>query len=123
MILLHQIHPREWPGLALFGFAISTAGLGSWIVADTIRGLQVGWGLFCVGLIPIGVAAITSRLSLPARLLLPLGSLLFLETPLKYLLGERAGGTTILATFGLGWLAIALLLFLESDRTWRPKRS
>jgi hypothetical protein len=120
MVLLHQIHSREWSGLARFGFAISAAGLGLWIVGGTTRGLQIGWGLFCVGLISIGVAAIVTRLSLPPRLLLPLGSLLFLEVPLKYLLGERAGGTTILATFGLGWLAIGLLLLLESGRAQRP---
>lgn len=113
MALLHQSRAHKWPGLARFGFPISALGLVLWIVGDTIRELQVGWGLFCVGLIPIGVAAITNRLPLSIRLLLPMGSLLLLETPVKYLLGERTGGLTIFTAFGLGWLAVGFLLFLE----------
>lgn len=116
MVLLYRIHRREWPRLAKFGFAISVAGLGLWMVGGTLRELQVGWGLFCVGLIPIGVTAITKGLSLPVRVLLPLGSPLLLEAPLKYLLGERTGGLTIFAAFGLGWLVVSVLLFLEPDR-------
>jgi len=116
MVLLHQIHDREWRGLAGFGFAISAGGLSLWIFGGTIGGLQAGWGLFCAGLIAIGAGAIMNRLSLPARLLLPIGSLLLLEAPLKYLLGERTGGLTILSAFGLGWLAVGILLFRESYR-------
>ena len=146
LVLLHQIHAREWPGLAHLGFAISAVGLGLWVVGGTmreldisgikpdsvvgrfilevLRGPQAGWGLFCLGLVPIGAAAITKGLSLPVRLLLPLGSPLLLEAPLKYLLGERAGGLTILAAFGLGWLAVGILVLLENHGpSPRPKRS
>jgi hypothetical protein len=80
--------------------------------------------LFCVGLVPIGVAATTARLSLPMRLLLPIGGLFALGPPLKHLLGDQAGGMTVLAAFGAGWLATAILLFLESrGHVPRPKRS
>ena len=146
LALLHQIHAQEWSGLARFGFAISAAGLGVWIVGgamnalgllrvdsqstvtrfmlEVVRGPQAGWGLFCVGLVPIGVAATTARLSLPMRLLLPIGGLFALGPPLKYLLGDQVGGMTVLAAFGAGWLISAILLFLESKgRLPRPKRS
>ena len=73
-----------WPGIAQFGFIVSVVGLGSWIVGGTVNvfdlqatdpssiwgrfalGLiarpQPGWGLFSVGLIPIGLAATARRL-------------------------------------------------------------
>jgi hypothetical protein len=47
-------------------------------------------------------------------LLLPLGGLLLLGEPLKYFLGERTGGLTVLVAFGLGWLAIGALLLFEN---------
>ncbi len=123
MVLLHQMHAREWPGLARFGFAISALGLGLWIAGGTLRELQVGWGLFCAGLMAIGTGSIMKQLPVHARLLLPIGSLLFLEVPMKYLLGERTGGLTIFAAFGLGWLAVSILLFFQADRVTRPKPS
>jgi hypothetical protein len=89
---------------------------------------QPGWGLFSVGLIPIGLAAIRKRLSLPMQLLLPLGCLFILGPPLKSLLGERTGGLTVLIGFGVGWLAIAALLLSEAGdsepahRDWSRRR-
>ena len=58
------------------------------------------------------------------RLLLPLGSLLLLGEPLKYFLGQRTGGVTVLVAFGVGWLAIgALLLFETASRAGRDQSS
>ena len=138
LVLLHRMHPSTWPGIAQFGFIVSALGLATWIVGGTLRALDVqiadpdstwqrfalwliarpqpGWGLFSVGLIPIGFTAITNRLSVPMRLLLPLGAHFLLGEPLKYALGDRAGGVTILVLFGLGWLAIAALLLFENER-------
>jgi hypothetical protein len=131
------MHRERWPGLARFGFIVSVIGLGTWIVGGTLNGIgttfsdagsirtrfatelisqpQPGWGLFSVALIPIGVAAVKSRLPLSMRLLLPLGGLFLLGPPLKYVLDERNGGLTVLAVFGVGWLAIVALLLLEED--------
>jgi hypothetical protein len=136
LVLLYRIHAHEWPGIARLGFAISAIGVGLWIAGGTMNGLgvqgtesrsamgrfmlevlrgpQAGWGLLCVGLIPIGVAAFITRLSLPMRLLLPVGSLFVLGPPLKYLLGEQAGGMAVLVAFGVGWLAIGALLLAET---------
>ena len=129
LVLLHRIQRNRWPGLAQFGFVVSAAGLGLWTVGGTMNALglqapgleflaqpQPGWGLLCAGLIPIGFGAIRRRFSLPMRLLLPLGGLLFVGSPLKYLLGERAGGLTVLVGFGVGWLAIGVLLLSETRR-------
>jgi len=91
--------------------------------ADFIARPQVGWGLFSVGLIPIGVAAITRRLSLPVRLMLPVGGLFLLGEPLKYSLGERTGGVTVLVAFGVGWLAIGALLLFEAEPRARRDQS
>jgi len=130
LVLLHQIHKHVWPGIAQFGFIVSAIGLGVWIVGGTLNALgqqpaapiarpQVGWSLFCVGLIPIGFAAVRDGLSLPMRLLLPLGGLFLLGEPSKYLLGERTGGVTVLLAFGLGWLVIGALLLLGEPSTAR----
>jgi len=138
LALLRRMHANMWPGIAQFGFVVSAVGLGLWIVGGTLnelglqttdpgsvwgrfaRGLiaqpQPGWGLFSVGLIPIGLAAIKRRLSLPMRFLLPLGGLFVLGLPLKYFLGERTGGLTVLVAFGVGWLAIGALLLFETKR-------
>jgi hypothetical protein len=138
LVLFQRMHAGAWPVIAQFGFIVSALGLGTWIVGGTwnAAGLQItdadsvwgqfvlglitrpqpGWGLFSVGLIPIGFAAIRSRLSLPMRFLLPLGGCFLLGLPLKYVLGDRAGGLTILVLFGLGWLAIGALLLLETER-------
>ena len=138
LALLRRMHGDVWPGIARFGFIVSAIGLDSWIVGGTLNALglqttdpesvwgrfalgliarpQHGWGLFSVGLIPIGVAAIRRRLSLPMRYLLPLGGLLVLGPPLKYFLGERTGGLTVLVAFGVGWLAIGALLLFETQR-------
>ena len=120
LALLHRMHAGLWPWLAQFGFILSAVGLGVWIVGGTLNtfGLpiafiaqpQPGWGLFCVGLMTIGVAAIRGRLSLPIRCLLPLGGLFLLGEPLKYAFGERTGGLMVLLAFGAGWLAIGVLL-------------
>ena len=134
LALLHWIDRHMWPGIAQFGFIVSAFGLGLWMVGGTLNALgrhpadiiarpQPGWGLFSVGLIPIGLAAIRSRLSLPMRLLLPLGGLLLLGEPLKYFLGERAGGVTVLVAFGGGWLAIGALLLFETERHARRDQS
>ena len=141
LVLLRQIHGTMWPGVAQFGFVISAVGLGLWIVGGTLNELglettdsesvwgrfalgliaqsQPGWGLFNVGLIPIGLAAIRRRLSLPMRLLLPLGGLFVLGPPLKYFLGERTGGLAVLVAFGVGWLAIGALLLFETKQLTR----
>jgi len=134
LVLLYRMRAGMWPGIAQFGFVVSAAGLALWIVGgivneldlkvtdqesvwgrlalELIKGPQAGWGLFSVGLMPIGVAAIRGGLPLPLRFLLPLGGLFILGLPLKYFLGDRAGGLTVLAAFGAGWLAIgALFLF------------
>ena len=138
LVLLRQMHGNVWPGIAQFGFVISAVGLGSWIVGGTLNELglqttdpgsvwgrfalslvaqpQPGWGLFSVGLIPIGLAAIRRRMSLPMRFLLPLGGLFALGPPLKYFLGERTGGLAVLVAFGVGWLAIGSLLLFETKR-------
>jgi hypothetical protein len=138
LALLHRMHGHLWPGIAQFGFIVSAIGLGLWIVGGTLNALgpqsadpssvwkrfaleiiarpQAGWGLFSVGLIPIGLAAIRSRLSLPMRFLLPVGALLLIGPPLKYFLGERTGGLTVLVAFGMGWLAIGVLLVFETER-------
>lgn len=43
---------------------------------------------------------------------------------LEVVRGPQAGGLTILVTFGLGWLAVGILLLLESpDHSPRPKPS
>ena len=55
-------------------------------------------------------------MSLPMRFLLPLGGLFILGPPLKYFLGERTGGLTVLVVFGVGWLAIGALLVFETRR-------
>jgi len=145
LVLLYRIHANERPGIARLGLAISAAGLGLWIVGGTMSGLglrevesqsmmgrflleilrgpQAGWGLFCVGMLLIGVAAITARLSLAMRMLLPVGALFVLGLPLKYLIGDQAGGVTIFVAFGAGWLVIAIVLLLESKGACRPKRS
>ena len=139
LVLVHRIHRKNWPGLAQFGFVISAIGLGLWTIGGTMNALglqppgqeslwgrfarellaqpQPGWGLFCAGLMPIGLAAFRRRLPLPVQLLLPLGGLLVLGLPLKYVLGERAGGLTVLIAFGAGWLAIAALLLSEASET------
>jgi hypothetical protein len=150
LALFHRIHGNMWPGIAQFGFIVSAVGLGSWIVGgplnalglqatappsvwgrfalELIAGPQPGWGLFSVGLVPIGLAAIRGRLSVPMQLLLPLGCLFVLGTPLKYLLGERTGGLTVLIGFGVGWLAIGALLLSEAsesepaNRDWIRRR-
>ena len=131
------MHQSTWPGIAQFGFIVSAAGLGTWIVGGTLNALglrltaspsvwrrlaleliaqpQPGWGLFSVGLIPIGLAAIRRKWSLPMQLLLPLGCLFILGHPLKYLLGERTGGLTLLIGFGLGWLTVGALLLSEAS--------
>jgi len=129
LALLHRMHAGLWPWLAQFGFIISAVGLGVWIVGGTLNtfGLpitfiaqpQPGWGLFCVGLMTIGMAAIRSRLSLPMRCLLPLGGLFLLGEPLKYVLGEQTGGLTVLLAFGVGWLAIGALLSRDGSRQGR----
>jgi hypothetical protein len=138
LTLLHRIHTHHWPAIARFGFVISVVGLGLWIVGGTMNGLgvrgvepqsaggrfifevlrtpQAGWGLFGVGLIPIGVAGIANQRLRATRFLLPAGSLILLELPIKSVLGERPGGLAILTAFGLGWLAVATLLFVESKR-------
>lgn len=150
LALVHRIHGNMWLGIAQFGFIVSAAGLSWWIVGGTLNALglqatdppsvwgrfaleliarpQPGWGLFSVGLIPIGFAAIRSRLSLPMRLLLPLGCLFVLGPLLKNLLGERTGGLTVLIAFGVGWLAIGALLLSEAsesepaNRDWSRRR-
>jgi hypothetical protein len=132
LILLHRMHTPAWPGIAQFGFIVSAIGLVLWIVGGTLNALgqrltdviarpQIGWGLFCVGLMPIGVGAIRSRLSVWMRLLLPLGGLFLVGEPLKYLLGERTGGLTVLVAFGVGWLVIGLLLVVESHLQRKPE--
>jgi hypothetical protein len=118
--LIHQLHATVWPGIAQFGFVVSAVGLVLWMTGGAMSSfarllLQPGWGLFCVGLIPIGVGAIRQKLSLSMRLLLPLGCLFFFGPPLKYLLGDRAGGLIVLVAFGVGWLTIGALLLFESD--------
>ena len=134
LALLHRLPRHTWPGIAQFGFIVSAIGLGLWIVGGTLNALgqqpvdfiarpQVGWGLFSVGLIPIGLAAIRSRFSLSMRLLLPLGGLLLLGEPLKYSLGERTGGVMVLVAFGVGWLAIGALLLFETERHARDQSS
>jgi hypothetical protein len=65
------------------------------------------------------MAAFRSRLSLPMRCLLPLGGLFLLGEPLKYALGERTGGLTVLLAFGAGWLAIGALLLRDGSRQGR----
>ena len=137
LALLHQMRASAWPGIAQFGFIVSALGLATWIVGGTLSALDVqiadpdstwqrfalwliarpqpGWGLFSVGLIPIGFGAIKSQLSLPMRLLLPLGAHFLLGLPLKYIVGDRGGGLTILVLFGLGWLAIGVLLLFDRE--------
>jgi hypothetical protein len=83
---------------------------------------QPGWGLFSVGLIPIGLAAIRKRLPLPMQLLLPLGCLFVFGSPLKYVLGERTGGLTVLIGFGVGWLAVCALLLSEASQSQSANR-
>ena len=150
LALLRRMHENTWPGIAQFGFIVSAVGLGTWIVGGTLNALglqstdspsvwgrfalelitrpQPGWGLFSAGLIPIGLAAIRKRLSLPMQLLLPLGCLFILGPPLKSLLGERTGGLTVLIGFGVGWLAIGALLLSEAgesepaQRDWSRRR-
>lgn len=134
-----------WPPLAAFGFIVSACGLGLWLVGGALNALgvatapesiwarfalelisqpQPGWGLFCVGLIPIGLAAIRSRMPVPVRLLLPVGALFVLGAPLKYILGDRAGGVTVFVGFGIGWLVIGALLLCEtSSARESPQRS
>ena len=138
LALFYQMHGNMWPGIAQFGFIVSAVGLGLWIVGGALNELglqatdppsvwgrfaleliarpQPGWGLFSVGLIPIGLAAFSRKLSLSLQLLLPLGGLLVLGPPLKYVLGDRTGGLTVLIAFGVGWLAIAALLLFEAKR-------
>jgi hypothetical protein len=138
LALLHRLHAELWPGLAQFGFMVSASGIGLWIVGGTLNGLglqatdpesvsgwfalellsqpQPGWGLFSVGLIPIGLAAIRRGLSLSMQVLLPLGGLFVFGPPLKYVLGERTGGLMVLVGFGVGWLAVGALLLLETKR-------
>jgi hypothetical protein len=55
----------------------------------------------------------TRALSLPIRLLFPLGLLFLCGPPAKYVLGERAGGLVVLTAFAAGWLAIGVLLSFE----------
>jgi hypothetical protein len=129
LALLHQTHADLWPRLAQVGFIISAVGLGLWVVGGTLNtfGRQIaliaqpqpGWGLLCVGLMTIGLAAIRSRLSLAMRCLLPLGGLFLLGEPLKYVLGAQAGGLTVLFAFGAGWLAIGVLLLRDRSRQGR----
>jgi hypothetical protein len=135
LVSIYRMHANAWPGTARFGFIVSAIGLGAWIVGGTVNVLavtagsgsagarvalqlvaqpQTGWGLFNVGLVAIGVAAITKKLSPPLRLLLPIGSLFLLGEPLKYILGERTGGVTVLVAFGVGWLALSALLVLDA---------
>jgi len=127
LTLLHHLHGSMWPGIALFGFAVSAIGLVLWIAGGAMNALdlpapellaqpQPGWGMFSVGLIPIGLGAIRRRLSLPMRLLLPLGCLFFLGPPLKDFSSERTGGLIVLVGFGVGWLVIGALLLLEGRR-------
>jgi hypothetical protein len=138
LILLHRLHRHAWPGIAQLGFIVSAAGLAAWIVGGFLNALglrpgepdsiwgrfaleliaqpQPGWGLFSVGLIPIGLIAIRSPLSLPMRFLFSLGALFILGMPLKYVLGERVGGLIVLFAFGAGWLAVGALLLVESRR-------
>lgn len=121
LTLMRRMHRGEWPGIAQFGFIVSAVGLGLWLVGGTLNTLglpsgeviarpQAGWGLFSIGLVPIGIAAVQRRWSLPIRLFLPLGALFLLGEPLKALPGERAGGMTIFVAFGVLWLVVAVLL-------------
>ena len=136
--LLHRLHGHMWPRIAQFGFAVSAIGLALWTVGGAMNTLAVrapgaqsalgrfalellaqpqpGWGLFCVGLVPIGFGAIRKKLPLPMQLLLPLGCLFLLGPPLKYLFGENTGGMIVFAGFGVGWLAIGALLLVDADR-------
>jgi hypothetical protein len=79
--------------------------------------------LITLVLLHLGLAAIRSRLSLPMRFLLPIGGLFVLGRPLTYFLGERIGGLTVLVGFGVGWLAIAVLLLAETVRAPSPRRT
>lgn len=125
LALLHQLHRSVWPGIALFGFAVSAVGLALWMAGGAMNTLglrvpeplgqpQPGWGMFCVGLIPVGLGAMMKKLSLPIQLLLPLGCLFLLGPPLKYLSSERTGGMIVLVAFGIGWLVIGGLLLFEA---------
>ena len=138
LALLHRIHGQAWPVIAQFGFVVGAVGLGVWVVGGTVNAVRLqdtdpesvwgrfalefitrpqgGWGLFSVGLMPIGLAAIGSRLPLSMRLLLPVGALILLGSPLKYSLGERTGGLIVMVGFGAGWLVIAALLLFETRR-------
>lgn len=138
LALLLRVHGRAWPGIAQFGFVVAAVGLGAWVIGGTLNALglevsdttsvwaltalelitrpQAGWGLFSVGLMPIGLAAIGSRLPLSTRLLLPVGALILLGPPLRYSLGERTGGLIVLVGFSAGWLVIAVLLLFETRR-------
>ena len=126
LALLHRMHAGLWPWLAQFGFIISALGLSVLIVGGSLNTLglpvtfiaqpQPGWGLFCVGLMTIGLAAIRSRLSLPMRCLLPLGGVFLLGEPLKYVFGEQTGGLAVLLAFGAGWLTIGALLLGDGSR-------
>jgi hypothetical protein len=138
LVLLYRIGRGRWRGIAVAGFAVSAAGLALWAAGGTLSTMSVragdqdstwgrlalelltrpqpGWGLFCIGLIPIGLGATTARLPLPLRLLLPLGGLFVAGEPLKYFLGETQGGMAVLIAFGLGWLAIGALLLSGARR-------
>src|SRR5262245_64883563 len=39
LALLHRIHGHVWPGIAQFGFIVSAAGLGAWVVGGTLHAL------------------------------------------------------------------------------------
>lgn len=119
--LIRRRHRDQWPGLAQFGFGVSAAGLGLWIVGGLLNALgvtvaefvahpQVGWGLFSVGLVPIGVTAIRRAWPVAFWLLLPLGVLFISGELMKQRLGERAGGLTVFVMFGVLWLMVAALL-------------
>ena len=141
LALMHRIHRGQWPGVARAGFVVSQFGSCLWgiggipvvhhlllaqatresrvmeFIIELLKQPQPGWGLLCAGLIPIGYGAIKARLSLPARVLMPLGGLLLLGEPLKYWLGTREGGLSILVAFGAGWLVVAVCLLVDDFRT------
>jgi hypothetical protein len=139
---IRRIHLDAWPGLAQFGFFVSGVGLillivggGAVVVGlrlparvdplpvwlrftvELLNSPQPGWGLFCVGLIPVGAGAIRKGLPLSVQLLAVLGALFLLGPPVKYLLGTRTGGLSILAAFGAVWVVVVGLVF--SERTGR----
>lgn len=148
LALIRRIHLDEWPGLAHFGFFVSGIGLillivGCGVVAvelqlpvrvqprpvwlqfivELLNSPQPGWGLFCVGLVPIGVGAMRKGLSLSVQLLAALGGLFLLGPPVKYLLGTRTGGLSMLAGFGAVWLVVVGLVFSERRETRPPNRA